>query len=418
MKDVSAVILAAGLGTRMKTDTPKVLHELGGKTILGRIIDSLESAGSGSITAVIGYKAEKIEEHFKARSINFVRQNKLLGSGDALVCALDSGKIKEKYVLVTCGDTPLISGETYKNIVGTFLSKKAAGVVLTAKINDPFSYGRIVKNKKGHILKIVEEKDLRISEKKINEVNVGTYCFNKDILDKYAKKIKLNEKKKEFYLTDIIEILSKNGHKVISETCPSCEMIGVNSRRDLAAAYKTINDRTLERLMESGVTIVDPNNTYIDEIAKIGKDTVIFPNTVIETNVEIGEGCKIGPFTRLRPGTKISKDVEIGNFVELCRTKVGESTKIKHHTYLGDTIVGAHVNIGAGVIVANYDGKNKHQTVIDDNAFIGIGVRLIAPVRIGKAAKVGAGSVVTKHRDVPDGATVVGVPARLFKSGV
>jgi len=266
-------------------------------------------------------------------------------------------------------------------------------------------------------LRIVEAKDATEEEIKINEVNTGTYCFNRKELEKFIHDIGMNEKKKEFYLTDIVEIFVKNKKKVCAASCGDSEAIGINTRRDLAVVNKIANKRNIDKLMDAGVTIIDPDTTYIASDVKIGQDTVIFPSTVIEPGVKIGRRCKIGPFARLRPGTALLDDVEIGNFVELCRSKIGEKTKIKHHTYLGDTCVGRNVNIGAGTITANYDGKNKSRTVIEDGVFVGVGAVLIAPVEIGKYAVVGAGSVVTKNKNVRAGETVVGIPARPLIKG-
>jgi len=254
-----------------------------------------------------------------------------------------------------------------------------------------------------------------LEEKKINEINVGTYCFARECLKEFISGIKLNKKKKEFYLTDIVDIFVTRGKKVAAAHCDSEEAIGINSRKDLSRVNAIMNKKKIENLMEKGVTIVDPETTYIDESAIIGRETVIFPNTVIEEDVEIKRACRIGPFARLRPGTRLSEEVEIGNFVEICRTKIGTKTRVKHHTYLGDAIVGRRVNIGAGVITANYDGKNKFCTKIEDDAFIGVGVIFVAPVKIGKGAKIGAGSVVTKNKNVGAGETVMGVPARPYK---
>ena len=413
MENVTAVILAAGLGTRMKTEVPKVLHRVGSKTILGRIVSNLNTAGMTDITAVVGHKAEAVESSFKEK-VRFVRQTELLGSGDALKRAVERPGEKGESILVTCGDTPLIDGKTYKRLMRAHLSGKNSCTLLTCDVTEPFSYGRIVRDASGTVTRIVEEKDLSPEEKKITEINVGTYCFCEADLEKFIHDIGINEEKKEFYLTDIVDILARNGKKIGSEKCEAREMIGINSRKDLAMANKILNEKNLEKLMDSGVTIVDPGTTFIDETAEIGKDTVIFPNTVIEADVVIEAGCKIGPFARIRPGTRLSSGVEIGNFVEICRTEIGKGTKVKHHTYLGDTIVGNNVNIGAGTITANYDGKNKHRTVIEDNVFIGVKAVLIAPVTIGRGATVGAGSVVTKNKDVPAGETVVGVPAKPF----
>jgi len=414
MKNVTAVILAAGLGTRMKTETPKVLHKIGSKAMLALVTDSLKKNGIEKVIVVVGYKAEEIEKVF-GKELIFVRQKELLGSGNALLQALPEISEDTEDVLVTCGDTPLITEETFRRIIEEQEENKSSCTLLTTKVKNPESYGRIIRDDKGLVLKIVEEKDLEVSEKSINEINVGTYCFKKEELDKFLSEIKLNEKKKEFYLTDIIDILNKSSKNINSVFCDEEESIGINSRRDLAMANKIVNKKKIDELLDSGVTIIDPDNTYIDQDVEIGKDTIVYPNTVIENDVKIASGCKIGPFARLRPGTIVGKNVIVGNFVELCRSTVGEGSKVKHHTYLGDTQVGKNANIGAGTIVANYDGKDKHQTIIEDEVFIGIGVNLIAPVRIGKKAVVGAGSVVTKNKDVLPGEVVAGVPAKKIK---
>ena len=414
MKNITAVILAAGMGTRMKTDIPKVLHPIGSDTMLGKVMSNLKEAGVTNIIAVVGYKADIIESFFKDSAVRFARQPELLGSGDALAHAVDFMAGDEGDVLVTCGDAPLITKETYSSLLKKHRAVKAACTVMTCTMEYPGAYGRIVRDASGEVLRIVEEKDVSKEEKNITEINVGTYCFNKKVLKKHIRDIEMNEKKKEFYLTDIVGILKTNGKRIASETCSPEEAIGVNSRRELALVNKIDNRKTLERLMDAGVTIIDPETTRIDSAVEIGRDTTILPNTVIEKEVKIASGCKIGPFARIRPGTTLSKNVEVGNFVELCRTEVGEGTKVKHHSYLGDAKVGNNVNVGAGTIIANYDGEKKHRTIIEDNVFIGVGAILIAPVKIGKGAKVGAGSVVTKNKDIPAGGTVVGVPARPF----
>ena len=415
MENITAVILAAGLGTRMKTEIPKVLHPVGSGTILGKIISNLKKAGISDIIAVVGYKADIVERAFKDE-IRFIRQPELFGSGDALARAVDYSGEDEGSVLVVCGDTPLITDATYRKLFRKRIAEKAACALLTCRMPDPASYGRIVRDSGGEVLKIVEDKDASGEEKNITEINVGTYCFRGADLKRFIRDIKINEKKKEFYLTDIIDILRQNKKKIVSENCGTREAIGINSRKDLAVVNKVANLKNIERLMESGITIIDPDTTYIDETAVIGMDTIIFPGTVIESDVTIADNCRVGPFARLRPGTRLSRGAEIGNFAELCRTEVGEGTKIKHQTYLGDTTIGSNVNIGAGAITANYDGKNKYRTVIEDNAFIGVGAVLIAPVRIGKGATVGAGSVVTKNKNVPAGKTVVGIPAKMLNA--
>lgn len=414
MKKITAVVLAAGLGTRMKSDLPKVLHPIGSDTVLGKVISNLNKAGVTDIVTVVGHKAELVEKLFEGKS-RFVRQTELLGSGDALLRAMGALSGAER-VLVTCGDTPLITPETYRGLIESHLKESASCTVLTCMMDDPFSYGRIVRGTDSGVLKIVEEKDATDAEKAIKEINVGSYCFKQEDLAKFIREIKMNEKKKEFYLTDIVDILRANGKKTRAHICPKEESIGINSRKDLAMANKIANRKKLDELMESGVTVVDPDSTYVDASAEVGRDTVIFPCTYIEADVKVGTGCKIGPFARLRPGTRVHDNVEVGNFVELCRSEVGEGSKVKHHTYLGDTTVGKKVNIGCGTITANYDGQKKWKTVIEDEVFVGVGAVLIAPVKIGKGAKIGAGSVVTKNKDVEPGGTVVGVPAKPFKA--
>ncbi|MFH1411477.1 MAG: NTP transferase domain-containing protein [Candidatus Omnitrophota bacterium] len=414
MKNTEAIILAAGAGTRMRTEMPKVLHRAGAETLLGRVISSLKKSGVHDIITVTGYEGEKIKEEF-ADDVRFVDQENLLGSGDAVRVAVKALKKSTEHVIVTCGDTPLINSGIFDELLEKHMEKKVSCTFLTCVTEEAFSYGRIIRTAAGEVEAITEEIDLLPEQKKIKEINVGTYCFSREDLEKHVEEIEKNNVKNEFYLTDIVAILKKNGKKVASVDCNSWEAIGVNSRKEIAIVNNIIKNATLDRLMKEGVTIVDPATTYVGETARIEIDTIIFPNTVIEEDVTIGKNCRIGPFARLRPGTRLSDNVEIGNFVEICRSQIGDRTRIKHHAYIGDAVVGSDVNVGAGVITANYDGTKKSRTVIEDGVFIGVGAVLIAPVNIGKLAKIGAGSVVTKNKDVSAGDTVVGVPARPFK---
>lgn len=414
MTNTVAVVLAAGKGTRMKSGTPKVLHEILGKPIISYVLDALKSAGITDIITVAGYGSDLLNQVVKGSRV--VVQKELLGSGDAVNTAREALAKYSGDVLVICGDTPLIQSETIKAIIKKHKSSGARLTLLTAKLKDPLGYGRITRDGKGAVAKIVEEENASIYEEGINEVNVGTYCFKAEDLFKALGEVKPDSRKKEFFITDTVEILHKLGRRIESvEIDDVDEMIGINSRSDLAEATQTMKARILEEIMSGGVTIEDPASTTIYHGVRIGPDSVIRPNTFIESDVEIGERCVIGPFTRIRPNVRIADDVEIGNFVELVRTTVGKGTKVKHHTYLGDTEVGEKVNIGAGTITANYDGKVKSRTVIGDNAFIGVGAVLIAPVKVGRGSVVGAGCVVPKNHDVPEGATVIGIPARLFE---
>jgi len=414
MKDIIAIVLAAGKGTRMKSDIPKVLHEILGKPMISHILDSLRQAGITGIITVAGYGSELLR--YEVKNARIIVQKRFLGSGDAvLACKSGVGKYSGD-VLIICGDTPLIRADTIKSLMEKHRSSKASLTILTAELKDPTGYGRIVRRPDGKISKIVEETETRLYEEVINEINVGTYCFNAgDMFDSLAK-IKPDNSKKELFLTDTIEILHKSGKTIESVMIKDeGEIIGINTRKDLSRATRILKDRVLEEIMSNGVTIEDPSSTTIYPGVKIGQDTIVHPNTVIESDVEIGKGCRIGPFARIRNKVCLADNVEIGNFVELVRTRIGCGTRVKHHTYLGDTIIGKNVNVGAGTITANYDGKNKNRTIIEDGAFIGVGAILIAPLRIGRLALVGAGSVVPKNHNVPKGATVAGVPARLLK---
>ncbi|MBU0759834.1 MAG: NTP transferase domain-containing protein [Candidatus Omnitrophica bacterium] len=413
---MAAIILAAGEGTRMKSSLPKVLHPVCGKPMLQYLVNTIRSAGIKKIVAVVGHKAGLVRDTLK--DIKCVTQPELLGTGDAVLKA-KTVLMKDKKintVLVLCGDVCLVTTETLSAIIDRHVSTRAGCTLLTAYMKNPTGYGRIVRNSNNRIARIIEELDASIYEKVIEEINVGVYCFNKEILFECLGKIKPNQRKKEYYLTDIIELLAKSSIPVESVTSnDSEEFLGVNTREDLNKVEQVARRRALDKITLKGVTVIDPYNTYISEDVIIDKDTIIYPYTFIENDVTIGSNCSIGPFARLRPGTLIEDGVSIGNFVEIVRSRIGNSTKVHHQCYIGDTVIGRNVNIGAGTIVANYDGKNKHKTIIEDNAFIGTGTILVAPVRIGKGARTGAGSVVTKNHNVPAGKTVVGVPARILK---
>ncbi|HAZ09942.1 MAG TPA: bifunctional UDP-N-acetylglucosamine diphosphorylase/glucosamine-1-phosphate N-acetyltransferase GlmU [Candidatus Omnitrophica bacterium] len=415
MKNIATIILAAGEGTRMKSSLPKVLHNICGKPMLEYLIDNVKSIGIDKVIVIVGHKAGLVKKEICG--IKCIKQSELLGTGDAVSRArsilLKDNKIDNALILY--GDTPLLSQEIIKKLIEKHVSSNAGATLLTAQLKNPTGYGRIIRSSGKKIVKIVEELDASIYEKVIEEINVGVYCFNKRALFYGLEKIKPDNKKEEYYLTDAIEVLTKSNILVESVTTNDAEeFLGVNTRAELGKAELVMRKRILDRIMDGGVTIIDPNNTYIEHDAEIKKDTIIYPYTFIENNVKIGSNCSIGPFARLRPGTIIGDSVGIGNFVEIVRSSIGQETKIRHQCYIGDTVIGKNVNIGAGTIVANYDGKEKHKTVIEDNAFIGTGTILIAPVKVGKGAVTGAGSVVTRNKNVPAGKTVVGIPARVL----
>jgi N-acetylglucosamine-1-phosphate uridyltransferase (contains nucleotidyltransferase and I-patch acetyltransferase domains) len=418
MKNIIAIILAAGRGTRMVSDTPKVLHEILGSPMISYVTGAVSRAAVKDMVVITGFGGDKVKDLFSGTRIKTVAQKKLLGSADAVAAAKREIRGYND-VLVVYGDTPLITEETLKDLIEKHRDTRASLTLLTAVLKDPSGYGRIIRDQSGKIIKIAEDGEVREYKQEIREINVGTCVFSSGDLLTALKEIGCDNSKGEYYLTDAVKILSARGLKVESIIMKNLdEMIGVNSRVELAQASNIMKNRIMERLMASGVTIQDPATTTIYPDVKIGRDTVIYPNTIIESDVRIGSGCHIGPFARLRGGTRIGDKSEVGNFVELVRSKVAESTKIKHHTYLGDATVGKNVNIGAGTITANYDGKNKNKTIIGDGAFVGVGAILIAPVKIGKKALVGAGAVILRGTVVKDGATVVGVPAKILRRRV
>lgn len=415
MKKMMAIILAAGRGTRMKSDTPKVLHEILGKPMISYVTEAVSQVGIKNIVVVTGFGSDKVKDFFYGTKVKTAAQKKLSGSADA-VSAAKSQIHSVSDVMVVYGDTPLITKDTLKLLIEKHKSSGASLTLLTAVLKNPVGYGRIIRDTDGRITKIAEDSEVREYKKEIREINVGTCVFTRVDLLEALKNIGCDNSKKEYYLTDAVKVLAGMGKRVESVAMENLdEMTGINSRVELAAATSVTKNRIVEELMVSGVTIQDPATTTIYPGVKIGKDTVIYPNTIIESGVKIGSKCHIGPFARLRGGTIIGDKTEIGNFVEIVRTHVADSTKIKHHTYLGDAKVGRLVNIGAGTITANYDGKNKNKTLIGDGSFIGVGAILIAPVKIGKKALVGAGAVILKGQNVKDGATVVGVPAKILK---
>ncbi len=414
-RKLAAIILAAGKGERMKSALPKVMHQICSRPMLGYVLDLVKELKVKDFTVVLGYKHEDVKKFLEPKTKTAL-QKKILGTGDAVKVALPSLRGFKGTVVVLYGDNPLLKKETIEKLVDHHLETKAAATLLTAKLDKPSGYGRILRDKYNSLCGIVEEKDADDFQKGIPEINTGILCFDKDKLAESLKNVRPDNAKKEYYLTDVIDILYKKGDLVETvEITDVNEALGINSRVELAVANKIMQRRINEAFMKEGVTIVDPETAFISFGTRIGVDSTIYPFTVIEKNVKIGKSCSIGPFAHLRPGVELADTVAVGNFIEISRSKMSFNARAKHFGFIGDAIIGESVNIGAGTVTANYDGKNKNKTIIKSNAFIGSDTVLVAPICIGRGAKTGAGSVVTSNRNVPDNAVVVGVPARLLK---
>lgn len=415
MSELRTIILAAGKGTRMKSGRPKVLHEVCGKALIDYVIEIAQRVGSLKISVVLGHRHEEVRAHLSSE-IGIVIQKKLLGTADAIKSARPVFRNYRGDVLILCGDTVLLRQETVRRLIQRHRRTNAVCTFLTTQVGKPFGYGRVIRDESGQAVAIREEKDATPEEKGINEINVGAYCFQSEDLFKFIDSVKVNEKKKEFYLTDLVGFFSEQGKKVETVTTDDTrEGLGINTREDLAVAVDLIRKRILKDFMLRGVTVVDPSSTHIYADVRIGQDTVIRPFTLIENNVQIGCQCVIGPFAHLRPGTRLGDQVEIGNFAEVSRSTLGAKCLQKHFSFVGDAEVGAGTNIGAGTVTANYDGKNKNKTKIGKKAFIGSDSILVAPVTIGDGAMTGAGCVVTKGKVIPPGGIAVGVPARILE---
>lgn len=396
---VMTIIMAAGKGTRMKSNKSKLVHEIYGKSLVRRVVEVAEKIGSDEIIAVVGHLREQVQEVL-GDTVKYAYQDELLGTGHAVMQARKYLEGKKGKVVILYGDVPILRPETLKNLVSKSIKNKEYATLLTAKYENPTGYGRIIRDEGGNIKAIVEEKDADPLQKKIKEINSGIYCFDIEELLKALKKVNNNNAQGEYYLTDVIKIMNDDGLKtgaVIVED--NTEILGVNDRSQLELLTRVLRMRINSEHMANGVTIEDSNSTYIYDDVEIGTDTVIHPNTIIKNNVVIGENCEIGPNAYIRENCELANNVKVGNFVELKKVKVGEGTKIPHLSYMGDTEIGSHGNVGCGTITCNYDGKNKHKTIIGDNAFIGSNVNLVAPVNIGDNVLIAAGSTITE--DVP-----------------
>lgn len=442
-----AVILAGGEGTRMKSAKPKVMAEILFKPMIDRVIKAAKSARVEDICVVTGYKSEILEEHLAGKA-QTVKQHERLGTGHAVMQAMDFiASHKGANVLILNGDAPFIDSKTIADALEYHIENGFVQTVISAKIDNPFGYGRIVRNKNGDFTSIVEQASASEEIKAINEINSGAMWFNAEVLVELLSKITNNNSKGEYYLTDTVEIALSNNYKVGAFTASNADaVLGANTRLQLFELNEMLRIKTLEKLMLSGVSIPCTDGVIIDDEAEIGPDTVILPGTIIKSGVTIGSDCEIGPntvllettvgnncvlnsvqaeyakvadnatigpFVHLRPDAIIGEGVHCGNFVEVKNSNIGAKTSISHLTYVGDSDVGKHVNFGCGVVTVNFNGKTKNRTVIGDEAFIGCNTNLIAPVKLGKRAYTAAGSTITN--DVPDDALAVARERQLNK---
>lgn len=414
VNEVDVVILAAGKGTRMKSEEPKVLHDIAGRPMLACVLEVADAVSGRPPIVVVGHAKEKVRAAFDDRKVRWVEQKEQLGTGHAVfACASELAK-HDGPVVVLNADQPLITAGRVREMLQVFEREKPAAVMLTAQLEDPTNFGRIARDQSGRLLGIIEEHDATPEQRSISEVNGGAYVFDRNRLLEKLKNLGTDNAQGEYYLTDVIHQMIEEGAAVTPLATPCCEeILSVTTRWDIQRVWPVAMGRYMRHLAEEcGVTIVAPENTYIEPGAQIGRDTVILPFTVIERDVRIGAHCKVGPFSHLRRGTVLEDYAEVGNFTETKNTHLGERSKAKHLSYLGDAQIGAKVNVGAGTICANYDGRKKHRTEIGDGTHVGSGTIFVAPVKTGKDAVTGAGAVVTSGKDIGDGETVVGVPAQ------
>lgn len=400
---IKSVILAAGKGTRMKSKTPKVLHQIFDKTLVGYVIDAVNNTELiDESFVIVGHQAERVEEYIKSNYTNAktVLQSPQLGTGHAVSMVCPYLEDFKGEVVILCGDTPLITSETLKKFIEYHKSVNSDITVMSAVFENPTNYGRIIRNSDNSLNSIVEEKDATEEQKKIKEVNAGIYCLNWEKIKPAFSELKTNNAQGEYYLTDIIEWGNKNGLRVNANPLENNEEIfGINSKLHLAQASKIMNKRTLEKLMNEGVTIVDPDTTWISPETEIGADTIVYPSCYISGKNKIGSDCKIGPFAHLRGDVILEDGVKVGNFVEVKKSIIKKNTNACHLSYIGDSEIGERVNIGAGTITANYNPltKAKTKTILGNDVKIGSNSVLVAPVEVKDGANVGALSVITKN---------------------
>lgn len=404
-ENIMAIVMAAGKGTRMKSKKSKLVQKIYGKEIVKRAVENAENAGVSDIVVVVGYQKEEVMAVL-GDTVKYAYQDDMLGTGHAVLQAKEYLQGKKGRVLVLNGDVPLLRPETLNKLLEKSIENKEYATLLTAIYDNPYGYGRIIRDEGGNVSAIVEEKDITDDQKEIKEINAGIYCFDIEELLAALEELKPNNAQGEYYITDVIGIMNKKGLKtgaVVVED--NTEILGVNDRIQLEMLTKVLQMRVNTELMKNGVTIEDINTTYIYDGVKIGMDTVIHPNTIIKSDVEIGEDCEIGPNSYIREGCRLANKVKIGSFVEIKKAIIGEGTKVPHLSYMGDCEIGEKCNIGCGTITCNYDGLHKSKTIIGNHSFIGSNTNLVAPVTLGNETFVAAGSTITD--DVPDYALAI-----------
>lgn len=459
MKNVAAIVMAAGLGKRMRSKLAKVLHSLAGQPMISYMATLAKKVTDSEVVIVIGYQADQVEAYLTQIQqdigpIKIARQTRQAGTGDAVKqaksCLRSPYKSQSQKILILNGDTPLLTQQTVQRLLAYHDQKKATITLLTADFEEPRGYGRIVRGKHNHVVKVIEDRDATQEEQSLKEVNVGTYVVDSNFLFRAVEKLQPHNAQGEYYLTDIIAMAVNQGSAVVAQkTEDPTECIGINTREHLARADGLMRQRIRKHWLLEGVTMVDPETVWIDADVRIGRDTQIYPLTFLEGNTEIGneciirsgcrisdsriqdrvtvedfcvleetileEGASVGPFARIRPGSVVRAGARVGNFVELKKVDLGAGSKANHLSYLGDAEIGQGVNIGAGTITCNYDGFKKEKTVIKDHVFIGSDSQLIAPVTIGKGAVVAAGSTVTQN--VPEDSLAISRTAQINRTG-
>src|SRR5688572_8734472 len=451
-KPLNVLVMAAGLGTRMKSKRAKVLHELGGRPLIAHVVRTAQLLDPKTILVVVGHQAEQVEQAVLAEVgelASFAIQAKQRGTGDAVESARTLLADSDSLLLLLSGDVPLIRAETLRKLIDHHCATGAACSILGVRLENPTGYGRIIRDEQGRFQRIVEQKDATEEERKVREINSGIYCFETRTLFDALSRVEPKNEQGQYYLTDVAEIILSTGRRVevFTHTDPR-EVSGVNTRAELAEFENLVRRNAIRRLMiEGGVTFIDPSHAYISPEAEIGRDTIIYPGVTIEGKSVIGEGCvirsgaritnsrlgddvvvkdhsvivdseiasncSVGPFAHLRMNATLEEKATVGNFVEVKKSRLKRGTKAMHLTYLGDATIGERTNIGAGTVTCNYDGVRKHETIIEDDVKIGSDTMLVAPVTVGARSMTGAGSVVTK--DVPPDSLVAGVPAQVKK---